>query len=72
MLPPASRLAALLRLVDRLPAPPAGQRGGRPPVFANRLFLANVVELVISSDMAPIVTALDTGMRLISATVSSR
>jgi hypothetical protein len=48
MVPPGSRLVALLRLVDRIPTPPASaRRRCRPPVYSDRLFLkAPVVMLV--------------------------
>ena len=43
-----SLLAALVRLVDRLPAPPPRPRGrGRPAVYPDRLFLKALVIMVV-------------------------
>ncbi len=47
MLPPGSRLVALLRLVDRLPVPPTAPRRGRPPVYSDRLFLKALVVMLV-------------------------
>jgi hypothetical protein len=47
MLPPGSRLVALLRLVDRLPTPANHRRRGRPPVYTERLFLKALVVMIV-------------------------
>ncbi len=48
MLPPGSRLVTLLRLVDRIPTPtPRARSRGRPPVYADRLFLKAVVVMIV-------------------------
>ena len=47
MLPPGSRLVALLRLVDRLPTPASDRRRGRPPVYSDRLFLKALVAMIV-------------------------
>jgi hypothetical protein len=48
MVPHDSVLVALVRLVDRLPEPPAPPRGrGRPRVYSDRLFLKAVVLMVL-------------------------
>jgi DDE family transposase len=47
MVPDASPLVSLLRLVDRIPAPAPPARRGRPPVYSDRLFLKALVVMVV-------------------------
>lgn len=47
MLTPGSRLVTLLRLVDRIPPSSTSPRRGRPPVYADRLFLKALVVMIV-------------------------
>ena len=38
MVPQTSVLLALVDLIDVIPSPPIEARGGRPPVYSDRLF----------------------------------
>ena len=51
MVPQSSLLIALVDLIDSLPSPPVkargGSRGGRPPVYSDRLFLKALVIMLV-------------------------
>ncbi len=51
MVPQSSLLLALIDLIDRIPSPPvgarSGPRGGRPAVYADRLFLKALVIMLV-------------------------
>lgn len=47
MVPEGFWLVALLNLVDRIPLPEAPPRRGRPPVYADRLFLKALVIMIV-------------------------
>src|SRR3954467_10403252 len=51
MVPQSSLLIALVDLIDLISSPPAkarvGSRGGRPPVYSNRLFLKALVIMLV-------------------------
>src|SRR3712207_3481268 len=47
MVPDASPLGSLLRLIDRIPQPAAPARRGRPPVYPDRLFVMALVVMVV-------------------------
>lgn len=47
MVPEASVLVALVRLVDQVPLPPRRRRRGRPVVYSDRLFLKALVIMLV-------------------------
>jgi hypothetical protein len=47
MVPHESVLIALVVLIDRIPAPPAPRRRGRPVVYSDRLFLKALVIMIV-------------------------
>jgi hypothetical protein len=47
MVPDASPLVSLVRLVDAIPQPPAAPRRGRPPVYSDRLFVKALVVMAV-------------------------
>ena len=47
MVPHASLLVMLVDLIDAIPAPPSGRPFGRPPVYAERLFLKALVIMLV-------------------------
>jgi Transposase DDE domain len=47
MIAPGSRLVLLLRLVDRIPVPPAPRRRGRPRQYSERLLLKALVVMLV-------------------------
>jgi hypothetical protein len=51
MVPQASLLVALVDLIEKIPSPPvkagSGTRGGRPPVYSDRLFLKALVIMLV-------------------------
>jgi hypothetical protein len=47
MVPDDSTLVLLVRLIDRIPMPPAAPRRGRPPVYPDRLFLKALVITIL-------------------------
>jgi hypothetical protein len=47
MVPESSVLVALVQLVDQIPVPPCHGRRGRPPVYADRLFLKALVIMIV-------------------------
>src|SRR5829696_4555906 len=51
MVPQASLLVALVDLIEKIPSPPdkgrGGTRGGRPPVYSDRLFLKALVIMLV-------------------------
>ena len=47
MVPDASPLVSLLRLIDRAPRPAPPPRRGRPPVYSDRLFLKALAVMVL-------------------------
>ena len=47
MVPEESLVVSIVRLVDRIPAPPPAPRRGRPPVYSYRLFLKALVVMVL-------------------------
>ena len=55
MVPQATLLVLLVRLVDRIPTPPAPvKRGrGRPPTYSDRLFLKALVIMIVKHLHSP-------------------
>jgi len=47
MVPHVSLLVALVDLLDAIPSPPSGRPYGRPPIYADRLFLKAVVIMLV-------------------------
>jgi Transposase DDE domain len=47
MVPQGSVLLMLLDLIDRIPEPPPGRRRGRPPRYAERLFLKALLLMIV-------------------------